>query len=393
MYRLFILLIITTSCKSEEKHSTRELFHTENEMITELDINRLDTKLVLSIGITLPVVLASNESSIIIYDYGDSMIKILNEKECKIFSSLGTADNVQGGAIFTGIGFSLKSPFTLNVSSESNIRRYDLNEEAFKGDIDEYKDCSSFNKYPSEIFEIAQNSNTLLISQNGIPCINTPRDNKGFNIEEFKSIRFLRITKDDQVNYTFNIPNDNEIIEENSLFVKTFPLISYDKENKYFYGLINPTNQLLKFKIDDKSLEMVVEDEWKIDLNSFKQNIEYTLNKGIDRSLTELNREHNSEITLLKAVKGKIIILYRPSIPIGEANNHKHNHHYYLCIFDTLTENKTTYALDYNKVFFLNCLDNGDMWFYNIEESELSNSVSTVINSININEMSQITSK
>jgi len=264
---------------------------------------------------------------------------------------------------------------------------YDLDQKLFTSDVNTYEDCSSFNKYPSGIFEIVQNGDTLLISQNGRPCINTPRDNKGFSVEEFMSINFLQVKKHDQIKYTLKITNNNEIINENKLFVKTFPLITYDKVNKYFYCLINPTNQLLKFKIDDVSLEAVLEDEWELELPLYEQHVDYVLNNGIDRSLVDLNIEHNAELTTLKAVKGKIFILYRPGIPQGELENFKYNQHYLLHIYDIKTNKKITYALDYTKIFFLNCLDNGDMWFYHIEESERSKSISSVVYSVNIDDI------
>ncbi|NRB62290.1 MAG: hypothetical protein HRU40_04530 [Saprospiraceae bacterium] len=376
-----------SSCKLDKSNSGKELPNTDMSSIQQLDITKNSNKIVLPIGISLPSVLASNENSIIVYDYGDSMIKLLNEKGCKSFLPLGSADNTQGGAIFTGIGFSAKSPSTLNVSSETNIRGYDLEKGLFTTDINTYEYCSAFNNYPSEIFEIVQKDDTLLISQNGIPCINTPRNNRGFSVEEFESIRFMQIKENDKINHTFKIPDNNEIISKDKLYVKTFPLITYDYVNKYFYSMINPTNQLLKIKIDNNTLEAVVENEWNIKLKSYDQNVDYTLNKGIDRSLIEQNLTHNSEIIMLKAVDGKIFIQYRPSIPKEELNNFKYNQHYFLCIYDTISNNKITYALDYTKIFFLNCLDNGDLWFYNIEESELSNSVTTIINTINMNDL------
>ena len=344
MYRLVIILIMLSSCKLDKSNSGKELPNTDMSSIQQLDITKNSNKIVLPIGISLPSVLASNENSIIVYDYGDSMIKLLNEKGCKSFLPLGSADNTQGGAIFTGIGFSAKSPSTLNVSSETNIRGYDLEKGLFTTDINTYEYCSAFNNYPAEIFEIVQKDDTLLISQNGIPCINTPRNNRGFSVEEFESIRFMQIKENDKINHTFKIPDNNEIISKDKLYVKTFPLITYDYVNKYFYSMINPTNQLLKIKIDNNTLEAVVENEWNIKLKSYDQNVDYTLNKGIDRSLIEQNLTHNSEIIMLKAVDGKIFIQYRPSIPKEELNNFKYNQHYFLCIYDTISNNKITYA-------------------------------------------------
>lgn len=366
----------------------RKIIHLKNEF--------LKNEIVFPGSLVLPLPVCSNNSSVILYDYKESLVKHFQESGKVIsFNPLGTESSRLGGGVFKDIGFAAKNKDSiLLVGSEKNIRKYYPNRNAFGNDVDRFEDCRSFNNFLSEIIQLNFGNKTVTISQNGIPCINAPRNGKPFALDEFKAIRFIRSISDRNTEpvYSFPIPPDNEIITNEKLYVKTAPIFTRNNTSGLFYAVINPTSYLYELNLDSVSLEFNVINSWELDLPYADNVVDYTLNKGIDRKKTSIALRHNVQFEILKAIKNSVVISYKPSFPIepGRTDEAKYSHHNFLAIIDLNKRILRTFYLDYQKLVFLNCLDNGNLWFYKLEDSEQSDEICTIVGVISIEQLLDI---
>ncbi len=379
-----IFLAIFFGCSKE--NSYRHTPETVNDEIFKI-LKKSSNELRIPSTISMPIVINSNRKMISLFDYSDSKVKVLlNNSDVISFNPLGYGDNRLGGTYFRGLGYSSTSTNNLLVGSESIIREYDVLNKEFGATIDSFPECSSFDSQFSQIFEINNGSNRYVVSQHGVPCINVPRDGMPFSKSEFQSLKFLRTTdvKSKEFNYSFSIPEDNEILAESKLYVKTYPLVVQDVASEYFYAMINPTNQLIQLKFIPQDLSFATGKTWNLNLPFFYNHVEYTLNNGINRELSGDNYKYNPELKLLKVHGDTIAVLYRPGFKESERNGSKYISHYFLYVSDMASGNHVTYALNYKEIFFLNYLDNGIVWFYDVSKSELSSKAEVVVRSINM---------
>ncbi len=387
----FVLLF--QSCISDDNSvldNKRVVVRSDYE-ITPLIVSDIPKVFSIPVGIAIPIPICTNDSSILIYDYGDALIKHITEREIVSFSPLGSADNKLGGAFYRSIGFSTNSNELL-ISSEIGVQSFTLSSKVFGEYLDNYEHCSSFSNRFAQIvsFSLPESEDIYIVTQNGIPCINNPREGK-FYLDEFMAIRFLKIKslKDGRQNYTFSIPIENEIIKDSKLFGRIKPFISYNKNNQRFYAVINPTKQLYEFRFDPKKLELEQTRVWNMNLPFTNLPIDYTLNNGINREIVGKVLKYNFEYQQIKAVGKYVIISYDPSksTEFKEIENAKYPNHSLLAIINLEEADANIFSLDYNEVNFLGCLDNGELWFYNLADSENSNIIETQIHKINIDSL------
>ena len=390
-YLTLVFVILINACGSEVNQNDVPVFSFATQTTKPLEINDIQKTTNFDLSISLPIPICTNDSSLILYDFSDSKIKMLNRNGFSIaIHPLGNGDNTLGGAYFEGVGFSLAKDKLL-IGSNTIIKEYDLLRQKFGNQKDEFSDCPSFNDYFSEIIHLDIQGNEIMISQHGEPCINAPRDGMAFSVYEFASIQFLRINSlsKNKVVYTFNIPPQNQILGNGQLYVETRPLLSFNKKTGSFFAIINPTNQLYEFRLNPSNLEFELLKKWNLDLPHCNLPVNYTLNSGIDRELTDEAMKYNFELKKIKAVDDYTVLSYRPSKSraVKDLRETKFPHHYLLAILNHKDESTKVYSLDYEKIDYLGCLDNGDLWFYDIEGSEMSNTLVSKIKIVNIAEL------
>lgn len=385
-------MLLISNCSSDSianGFNKHKVIGSENDSVQSISLDEATDSIEFPISIILPIAICTNESSTILYDYSESVIKVLNSNGTyKVFDPMGSGNERLSGTYFNNVGYSGKD---LIISSGSSIQKYFLDEEIFSTSIDTFEQCSDFTFKFNELFIDEFEGDSIIISLDGIPCINTPRGNTPFTVDEFKSIKFARVKNLslNESNYTFRIPISNPIIDKQKLYVSTNPKLTYHNGKNRFYAIISPTPYLYEYKLDISLMEFKLINTWKINLPSIDIPINFTLNKGIDTELIDKNLKYNPEIKLVEAINDHIIVLYRPSKNTDIANiaDSKFPHHYLLAIINIETEEVKVYAVDYNKMSYLGCQENGDMLFYDKLSSERSNQVISIVKKINMNSL------
>ncbi|MGY6521819.1 MAG: hypothetical protein ACXIUD_08835 [Mongoliitalea sp.] len=395
-YLCLIILITGFSCdfsqKKQKEIISSNIVTNDNEIIP-LSVSSLvkSEKLIFEVPLILPIPICSNDSSLIIYDVGDNKIKLLNlNQSFSEFNPLGSGPSRLGGSYFRGVGYSMKSSNHLLVGSETNITRFNIGSQSFdEKPIDKFPQCINFSPGFSEIFNVRSGNDTLVISQNGIPCLEIGMAEKSFSIQDFESINFLRIKPENKesVNLTLSIPSENEILLKNDFFVKTELFLSYNTKSNSFFGMINPTKHLYEFRLDSNTLNFELMNTWNFELPYSEQHVKYTLNNGIQRELTQDNLNHNFKIDFIKAFESYLVLTYIPSksTHYSSSSEAPFATHYLVALFNLENEKLTVFSLDYNEIYFLGATNNGMLWFYNIIESEKGKS--TVVHVLNINNL------
>lgn len=215
-------------------------------------------RLSFEVPLILPLPICSNDSSLIIYDVGDNKIKLLNlNQSFTEFDPLGNGPSRLGGSYFKGVGFSIMGSNQLLLGSDKNIKGFNFSSKKFDEEpVDEFPQCINFSPAFSEIFNVRSGNDTLLISQNGKPCLELQMAENSFSIQDFEGIEFLRIKSENKesVNLGLSIPADNDLLVNNDFFVKTELFLSHNIKSNSFFGMINPTKHLYEFKLDSNTL-------------------------------------------------------------------------------------------------------------------------------------------
>jgi hypothetical protein len=397
IYFYVVFLFCIFSCDVSDNENTNldetKIIGLNDNKIISLSISNLEnsTKLNFDVPLILPDPICSNDSSIMIFDVGDNKIKqlYLNEK-FSMFDPLGNGPSKLGGSIFKGVGYSIMNSNDLLLGSDTNIKGFNVLSNSFDEEVlDYFPQCINFSPAVSEIFNIKSGSDTLVISQNGEPCIVLEMAENSFSIKDFKSIKFLRIKPKNRefAELGLSIPDKNDIIVKNELFVRTELFVSYNENRKSFFAVINPTNHLYEFKLDPNNFNFELKNTWNLNLPYSEHPINYTLNNGINRELAQDNLKYNFQINLIKAFDKYLVLSYIPSKSTHFSNSSEapYASHYLIALFNLEDEKLKVFSLDYNEIYFLGSTNNGKLWFYNIVESEKGKS--TVVQVLEINDL------
>lgn len=396
-YFCLALLVWSFSCGDSDK-GKKSLDETKtigfnDEKILSLSISSLENsdRLSFEVPLILPDPICSNDSSITIYDVGDNKIKqFYINGNFSVINPLGDGPQRLGGSYFKGVGYSIMDHNDLLLGSDTNIKGFNVLSNSFDEKLlDFFPQCINFSPPVSEIFNIRSGNDTLVISQNGEPCIELEMAKNSFSISDFKSIRFLRIKakNKESAELGLSIPDGNDIIVKNELFVKTELFLSYNEKRESFFAVINPTNHLYEFKLGEKNFNFELKNTWNLTLPYSEHPINYTLNNGIKRELANDNLKYNFQINLIKAFDKYLVLSYIPSKSTLFSNTSEapYASHYLLALFNLEDEKLTVFSLDYNEIYFLGSTNNGKLWFYNLIESEQGRS--TVIQVLEIDEL------
>lgn len=383
----FILLSVAIACQ-DSNPGKQQYEYISATNVVPLNIENTTYLSTFTMPLVLPSPIASDSSSILLYDHGQGRIKQFDSSgKVYAFNALGEGDNRLGCNYFLALGYFDES--TLLIGCESKIKKFNLSNNSFENEIDSFEECPAFGGVLKEIFFLQLHGETLLISVNGTPCINIPREELPFTKSEFESIKFLRVkslTTTIEKN-TFNIPPDNPILEQELYHASTECHLSFNSINRRFYAMINPTNYLYEYDLNS-DLEFQLTNTWKLNLPHTELPVEYILNNGHKADQGQLSMEHNFELRSIKAIDSLVIIAYRPSKPLDKTDkDYEDNQNKdFLAVVNLKSQETRVFSLDYRDIYYLATLDTGDMWFYNIGASELGGD-STIIHSLNASDV------
>lgn len=336
-----------------------------------------------------PLPIASNDSSIILFDFGDSRIKQLysngNSTEFNPFDDGPTRIE---GSYLKSAGYT-QDPRILLVGTGSQIKKYNTVTNMYEEEeIDSFEDCFSFSAVYSEIFYIPFKGDTLIVSQNGKPCFSPNSSNEVVSVEDFKNVNFLSIkTKStDNPNFSPKFPSESDIVEEDKLYLKTRFLLSFNEMTNSFFAMINPSNQLFEYILTD-SKELELKKVVSLSLPFFGQPIDYSYANPDHLSIADDNLLYNSELKSIHTAGDYLIISYRPSksLEYNDVSKAPYSSGYLLSIVDLKNGKMRIFSLNFDEFIYLGTTNNGDIWLYDVPNSEQGSS--TKIKMINAKEV------
>lgn len=367
-------LIFFSCSKNQESLKTIEKVNRERQIIqnlTSLDLMEEARTLSFQIPLILPLPLLSGDSSIVIYDFADKQLKQFGfNGESNSFHPLREGPSKLEGVFFKGVGYSNESSDSLIVSSNSNVKAYNIQSNYFsERSLDEFETCPSFNSSFYEIFRINHEDHQFLITQQGDPCYDLEDLFNSVSEDNFKNKHYVRI-KDittGQINYSLQLPDLNL----KNLYERFNLILTYNEERDSFFAMLNPLTFLFEYKFYPETMEFELVDYWDIDLRYSDLPIDYFIEPTLDQNKSKLSLDYNFELNFIDTFDDFLFISYQPSkdLMFSDLTDAPYSSHNLLAIVDIEDKKVNTFALEYDEVHFSGA-SNNLLWFYDVVSSE-----------------------
>ncbi|MDN3205464.1 hypothetical protein [Algoriphagus sediminis] len=351
-----------------------EKIDSKNSEILEIfssDLNGIGKTETYSIPVILPLPLASQNSSIVIFDFADKQLKqFLPGGIYQSFNPLEEGPNRLGGSFFKGVGYLDGRTDSVLISSNTMVKSYDLTTKTI-GSIsyDNFDTCPSFNNSFSQIFSFGTPEDGIIITQNGSPCYDLNELFSSVTLDNFSEKFYARIKsmKSGEVKYSLQLPK----LPMDNLYERFRLYLTYSPSNDRFYAMLNPMTYLFEFKFDKKNLEFELLNTWDLEMRFSALPVDYFIEEKHNTQASNLSLDYNFEINFIDSFQDQLFISYLPSKELAYENvdDAPFSSHNLLAIVDLKDKNIKTYAFNYYEIQFFGATSDG-IWLYDVRTSE-----------------------
>ncbi len=368
-----IFVLVAFGCAENESKSNLMISGSDSIVTLDASLLRDADSVVYSIPLVIPIPVLSKNTNLVIYDFADGALKQFNLNGFqRSFNPIQEGPNRLEGEYFKGLGFFQESYDSLLIGSNTEIAVYNLLEEKYNNiPMDNFPHCVSFNDTFQEIFYKKIGEEDVLISQNGYPCYDLVTLSQSVTLESFNEKFFLRIvsSKREKPIYTLKLPD----LKLKNLYERSRLVITYNDTDKRFYAMLNPLSYLFIYSLDEKTLELQLEEYWDLDLKNNELPIDYFIENEINSEKANSSLEYNFELSVLDSFGEYVLVSYQPSKDLIYKNPAEapFSSHSFLAIVNLKNKEIRTFALNFDEFQYYGVSD-GRLWIYDVISSENS---------------------